>query len=584
MRRLPVFFLAISLAGCMIGPDYRRPAVDTPPAWRLTETGAKDLANTAWWSQFNDPVLNELISIAVKENKDLQIAAARIEEYSGRYGFTRADLFPQVGASAEFNRERFSESGANAFPQGYKTTYDTFLVNLNTSWEIDIWGRIRRSTEAARADLLASEEGRRTVMLSLVSSVASSYINLRDLDKQLEIANSTLKLRGESYKIFKDRFDGGVISELDLSQSKSLYDEALATIPQFEKSIEQQENGLSLLLGRNPGTIKRGLTIDQLALPEVPAGIPSDILTRRPDIRQAEDNIIAANARIGAAKAAYFPSISLTGFLGFASVDLTDLFKGPSRVWQYSAPITAPIFTAGKISGQVKAAEATQKQALITYQQSIQTAFREVDDALVDQNRTREQLKAQASQVEALKKYYELACLRYDNGYTSYIEVLDAERSLFSAQLSYTQNQNVLHQALINLYKAMGGGWVMDTEKLAGGAAGEAYPCRDEIEKFCKGMKSGEGRLLECLVSHGNELSPDCSNKVAQLNSRVDDPWKICAVDIGNFCSDVRTGQGDQLLCLKKKLTALSPSCRGQVELFGEKTTPSPTHNGLHSK
>ena len=298
-------------------------------------------------------------------------------------------------------------------------------------------------------------------MLSLISSVASSYINLRDLDKQLEIANNTVKLREESYKIFKDRFDGGVISELDLSQSKSLYDEALATIPQFEKSIGQQENALSLLLGRNPGPIKRGMTIDQLVLPEVPAGIPSDILTRRPDIRQAEDTLIAANARIGAAKAAYFPSISLTGFFGFASADLTDLFKGSSRIWQYSAPITVPIFTAGKISGQVKAAEAIQKQALITYQQSIQAAFREVDDALIDQNRTREQLKAQAAQLASLEKYYELARLRYDNGYTSYIEVLDAERSLFSVQLSYTQNQKILYQALVNLYKAMGGGWLM---------------------------------------------------------------------------------------------------------------------------
>jgi len=572
---LAVTLLTIILSGCMVGPDYRRPEVETPQNWRIAEKDAKELANTAWWEQLNDPVLNELITSALKENYDLKIAAARVEEFAGRYGFTRADLYPQVGIAASYDRQRVSESGANSLPTGFSPTYDTFQTTLNASWELDIWGRIRRSTEAARAELLASEEGRRAVILSLVSSVAAAYVNLRDLDKQLEISTDTAKVRGESYAIFKQRFEGGIISEMELVQVKSQYDEALAAIPQVEKAITQQENGLCLLLGRNPAPIPRGKTIDQLVLPTVPAGLPSDLLTRRPDISQAEQNLIAANAIIGVAKAAYFPAISLTGFFGYASGDLSDLFKGSSKVWQYSAPVTMPIFTAGKIAGQVAAAEAVQQQALFIYQQAIQTAFREVDDALVDQLKTREQLLAQANQLDSLKKYYELALLRYDNGYTSYIEVLDAERSLFNVQLAYTQNQGVLFQALINLYKSMGGGWVAEAEKLAAAANGDEYPCMDELEKFCKGVKSGEGRLIECLEGHKNELSPVCSGKVDQFRSRVEDSKKICAADIGKFCPDVQLGQGRLLRCLKEKLTDLSPPCRGQLQLYGAMTPAS---------
>lgn len=468
MRNILVFlFLTLFLGGCMIGPDYRRSTVETPQNWRLAETDARELANTAWWEQFNDPVLNDLIVTALRENKDLKIAAARIQEFAGRYGFVRADLFPQVGAGAGYNRQRISESMANATQGGYHSTYDTYQATLNASWELDIWGRIRRNTESARAQLLASEEGRRAVVLSLVSAVAASYVNLLDLDKQLEIAKSTLRVREESYKIFKDRFEGGIISEMELTQVKSQYDEALAAIPQYEKLITQQENGLSVLLGRNPGPIQRGTTIDQLVLPAVPSGLPSDLLARRPDIRQAEQNLISANAQIGVAKAAYFPAISLTALLGSASSELSDLFTGPAKIWSFTAPLTMPIFTAGKIAGQVKAAEAVQQQTLFAYQQAIQTAFREVEDSLVDQNRTRVQLAAQGNQVEDLVKYYDLSQLRYDNGYTSYIEVLDAERSLFNVRLAYTQNQGTLFLALINLYKAMGGGWVDAADRQA---------------------------------------------------------------------------------------------------------------------
>jgi multidrug efflux system outer membrane protein len=475
MRRLVIVsVVALALGGCAVGPDYVRPTVDTPPSWRITDAEAKDAANAAWWGQFNDPVLDNLVRVALRENLDLQIAAARVDEFAGRYGFVRADLFPQVGANAAFGRERGTELTGNPLPAGTKTTFNNYSAAINGSWELDIWGRIRRATEAARAELVGSEEGRRAVILSLVGSVAGSYVNLRDLDRQLEISKETAKSRGESLALFKLRFEGGFTSEVEYVQVKSQYEEAMATIPAVEKAITQQENALSVLLGRNPGPIPRGKTIDQLVLPSVPAGLPSDLLARRPDILAAEQSLIAANARIGVAKAAYYPAISLTGFLGSASTDLSDLFTGPARVWGYSVPITVPIFTAGKIAGSVQASEAIQRQAVAGYRQAIQTAFREVDDSLVDQARTREQLAAQASQVQSLQKYVELAQLRFDNGYASYLEVLDAQRSLFNVQLSYTQNQGVLFQAMINLYKAMGGGWVTEADKLTAGAAGPA--------------------------------------------------------------------------------------------------------------
>ncbi len=472
MARLLAIACAALLTGCAVGPDYRRPAIDTPPSWRLTDAEAKDLANTAWWEQFGDPVLDNLLRAALRENLDLQIATARIDEFAGRYGVARADLFPQVAASAEASRQRTTEETGNALPSGFHSTLDNYSAALNATWELDIWGRIRRATESARAGLVASEEGRRAVILSLVGSVAASYVNLRDLDRQLEIANETAKSRGGSLALFKLRFEGGVANEVEYVQVKSLYEEAMATIPAVEKAIAQQENALCVLLGRNPGPIPRGKAIEQLPIPAVPAGLPSGLLARRPDILAAEQNLVAANANIGVAKAAYYPAISLTGFFGVASTDLSDLFTGPAKVWGYSVPVSAPLFTAGKIAGNVQAAEAIQRQTLAEYRKAVQEAFREVDDALADQARTREQLAAQASQVQALLRYVALAQLRFDNGYTSYLEVLDAQRSLFSAQLAYAQNQGALLQAMISLYKAMGGGWVTEADKLSAGPAG----------------------------------------------------------------------------------------------------------------
>ncbi len=462
-----ITLLVLTISGCMVGPEYKRPLVETPQSWRFGEKEAKGIVNTAWWQQFNDPVLNELIATALQENKDLKIAAARVEEFIGRYAVTRATLFPQAAAHAGPERARTTGVGQEALPPGTPNPFYQYQVSLAASWEIDLWGKLRSATEAAQAALLSTEEGRQSVILSLVTSVANSYINLRDLDRQLDIARRTAKLREDSYHIFSVRFQAGYVSELELSQAKSDLEQVLSTIPPLEKSVAQQENALCVLLGSNPGPIPRGKSIDDLGMPDIPAGLPSDLLAQRPDIRQAEQNLISANAQIGVARAQYFPDISLTGMFGYESIKLSSLFSGAARTWSWAVPLTAPIFTGGAIAGQVKEAEAIQKETLLQYQQTIQKAFRDVEDSLVDRQRTRDQLEALARQVEALRTYSRVARLRYDNGYTSYIDVLDAERNLFNAELSYTQAQGALFQSLVNLYKAMGGGWVVEADELS---------------------------------------------------------------------------------------------------------------------
>jgi outer membrane protein, multidrug efflux system len=459
----------LTLLGCMVGPNYKRPSIETSSSWRFEEKEAKEVVNTAWWQQFDDPILNELIQNALEENKDVKIAAARVEEFMGRYRTTRASLFPQVGAGASAGRSRVTEKAPTPLTSATENPANDFQVFMNARWEIDLWGKLRRGTQAARADLLGTEEGRRAVILTLVTSVAGAYVNLRDLDMQLEIAKRTSKSREETYNLFQMRFRGGVISDLELNQVRSEYEQALSAIPFIEKTISQQENALGVLLGRNPGPIPRGKMIDELILPSVPAGLPSDLLVNRPDIRQVEQDLIAANARIGVARSQYFPAISLTSLFGFESTELSSLLSGPAKVWNFAAPLTAPLFTGGAIQGQVKSAEAVQQQALLRYQQSIQTAIREVEDALIDQKRSRDQLAIQAQQVATLRNYARIARLRFDSGYTSYIEVLDSERSLFNAELSHAQTKGVLFQALVNLYKAMGGGWVMEADRLTTG-------------------------------------------------------------------------------------------------------------------
>lgn len=444
------------LCGCMTGNDYARPAIELPEKFRFADPEARDLANTRWWEQFEDSALNELIDSALANNLDVRIAAARVEEFYGALGATRAGLFPQLGADVVAGRDHGPSTG----------TADRFQVDVFAAWEIDVFGRLRNLTDAARSDLLASEEGRRFAVLSLISAVASGYIALRTLDSQLDIARRTLISREDSLRIFAARHRRGAISEIELSQAQSEYATALATIPRLEQQQAQAENALAVVLGRNPGPLPRARTIEELVLPAVPAGLPSQILERRPDLRQAELNLIAANTRIGAAKALYFPSISLTGLFGSASDAIDALFSGPAELWSYAGTVTAPVFTAGGIKGQVRVAEARQQQVLFAYRSAIQVAFQEVDDALVAGQKSREELRAQAQRLDALRTYARLAHLRHDNGYSSYLEVLDAERGLFSAELDYTRVKSDTYFALIDLYKAMGGGWVIDASEM----------------------------------------------------------------------------------------------------------------------
>ncbi len=449
----------LALAGCAaVGPDYQRPELPLPTQWRLAEGQGTATANLVWWRQFQDPVLEQLVDSALRENQDLRIASARIEEYLGRYAFTRADQFPQIGAEASGQRSRIPDGNGDAI------TSNNYQAAAFVSFELDLFGRLRRATEAAQANLLASEEARRTVILSLVAAVANNYVQLRSLDRQLEIARRTLDTRKDSLRIAQLRFKAGLTSEMESRQAEAEYQATAVQVPQLEIAVVQREDSLSLLLGRNPGAITRGRALDQLAQPPVPAGLPSELLERRPDIRQAEQQLIAANANIGVAKAAYFPVISLTGLLGSISPELDDLFQGSSRTWSYGLGLTVPIFTAGKIAGQVQAAEAIQQQSLANYQKTIQTTFAEVEDGLIAVRKDQERLQAQRAQMEALSRYLRLAKLRYDNGYTSYLEVVDAERNLFNAELAYAQSQGELLSASIALYKAMGGGWIQEAE------------------------------------------------------------------------------------------------------------------------
>jgi outer membrane protein, multidrug efflux system len=467
-KAIILLVVVLLLAGCAVGPDYKRPTVDVPQNWRFEDKEAKDVANTAWWQQFNDPVLNDLIRIALQENKDLKIAVARIGQFVGQYVTTRAALFPQIGVGASGGVEQITRTGLPPLSSGIGNKDDVWSVFVNGNWEIDIWGKIRRATEAARAGILSSEEGRRTVILSLVAAVASAYIDLRDADREMEISLKTAEAYRESLRIFELRYKEGFSSSIEVNMIKAEYEKALSRISFYEKTIPQLENALSILLGRNPGPIPRGRTLDDLALPHVPSGLPSGLLEQRPDIRGAEQDLIAANAQIGVARSLYYPAISLTAAFGYSSTDLSKLFKHPAQLWSVAAPVVAPIFTAGAIKGQVKLAEARQQELVVRYQQVIQTAFREVDDFLVEQKQTKPQLEALGRQTAALREYARLAQMRFDNGYTSYLEVLDANRSLFDAELSYAQTKATLFRAFVNLYKAMGGGWVIEADKMTG--------------------------------------------------------------------------------------------------------------------
>lgn len=464
------FVLVLFLfSGCAVGPDYVRPGIDTPAAWRIDYQEASDVANTSWWKKFDDPVLNGIIDEALKENRDIRIATARVDRFLGALDTTRSQFFPQVGYGASASRQRTS---GNIPASGSGMTFNSFQGSVNVNWEIDFWGRIRRATESAQAQVLASEEGRRAVILSLVTNVVNGYIVLRGLDRQLEIVRDTEKAYADTLRLFKLRYKYGTISRLELSQIEAQYESARKAIPQFESLIQQQENLISTLLGRNPGPIPRGKTIDTISLPPIPGGLPSSLLEQRPDILQAEQSLIAANAEIGAAKALYFPTISLTGLLGTSSSELSSLFESQSRIWTIGGVALGPLLTFGAISGKVRQAEAIQQQALYQYLQTVQTAFREVNDALVGTTKGREELASQSLQVRALKDYARVARLQYDGGTASYLLVLDADRSLFDTQLSYVQTKVRVYASLVDVYKTTGGGWVTEADK---GTASPGY-------------------------------------------------------------------------------------------------------------
>jgi outer membrane protein, multidrug efflux system len=452
-------------AGCTVGENYRRPAVTTPAAFRGAGTARPldpaSLADTKWFDVFNDERLRELIQTALVHNHDLRDAVARVEAARAILGITRADQFPTVEAGAGAVTTRTSASGTFPLPQGVDQTRTFGAVSLNLlSFEVDVWGRLRRATEAARADLLASDENRKAVTTTLVSDVAGAYFSLLGLDLELEIARRTLAVREKSLELVRSRERGGLGTLLEVRQGEQLVYGAAQTIPNLEQLIEQTENQISLLLGGSPDAVRRGRSLtEQQQPPAVPPGLPSSLLERRPDIRAAEQNLVAANAIIGVAKAAYFPRISLTGLFGFQSDQLSNLFTGPTRVWQFAPQVTQPIFNAGRIRSNVKLAEAQQKIALIEYYRVIQTAFREVSDALVQHQKEREIRDQQELLVATLRDRARMSYVRYAGGIDTLLNALDADRDLFASELGLSQTRRNELLALVQLYRALGGGW-----------------------------------------------------------------------------------------------------------------------------
>jgi multidrug efflux system outer membrane protein len=450
-----ILLLVALTCGCSVGPDYVRPVVPAMEKWTVDYEAAAGLANTRWWRQFGDPVLDGLIETAVRGNLDLQVAAARVDEFLGALDVTRSQYFPQI--SADYSAVRQRQSGV---------TNGAHQAALNATWELDLWGKIRRANEAARAQIASSEAGRRGVLMSLVASVSSGYLTLRGLDRQLEITRDTEKAYAESLKLFRLRFKHGTVSQLELSQAESQYESARQAVPGYESQIRQQENLLRFLMGMPPGPITRGKPLDELTPPGIPSGLPSELLERRPDIIGAEQDLIAANAEVGVAKAAYFPKISLTGALGVAGGDIGKLFAPGTELWSIGGDIAAPLLNFGALSGQVKQAEARKQQAVYQYRKAVLTGFRDVEDALIKTTKGREQLEAQRRQVLALEEYSRLSRLQFEAGTSNYLQVLDADRSLFSGRVTYNQTKSDLLASLVSIYKAMGGGWITEADKL----------------------------------------------------------------------------------------------------------------------
>ncbi|HTC93280.1 MAG TPA: efflux transporter outer membrane subunit [Terriglobales bacterium] len=460
-HRIVLLSAILLISGCAVGPNYKRPAVEVPGSYRgaapeqAAQTQIAPLGEQKWWDVFQDEQLRTLIRTALQRNYDLRIAASRVLEAQAQLGITRADQFLTLSGGAAIGDVRTARS---KFLPPFETS--TGQVNLSAAWELDFWGKFRRATEAARANLLASESARQEVVSTLVANVAGAYFQLRALDLQLEISKRTLQSRQESLRLTQILANGGSTSLLDVRQAEQLVFTASAEVPALEQQIEQQENFLSILLGQNPGDISRGQTLaEQRQPPEVPPGLPSALLERRPDIRAAEEQLIAANAQIGVARADYFPQISLSGSGGYQSAALTGLLSGPAGAWSFGAALTQPIFTAGRIRSEVRLARARQQTAELLYQQSIQGAFRSVSDALIAYRKTREFRTQQELLFQSAQDAARLSHMRYTGGVTGYLEVLTNETNAFSAEIGLAQARLNELLSLVQLYEALGGGW-----------------------------------------------------------------------------------------------------------------------------
>lgn len=474
MRGLALTALSVLLISCAMGPDYSRPDIPTSDSFRMAEE-QKDLpslANVPWWELYHDEELQKLIRIALVENKDLKRAIATVDEFAARALVAKTDFAPQMNAT--INAPAFGNSKNVAFP-GFPNPFN-YYVQGNLAWEIDIWGRIRRSNEAALGDLLVREENRRALIVQIVGGVAQVYFDLRQFDMQLEIATRTLQAWEESVRIGQARLRQGLINRLDVDQFEAERENAAARIAELTRQIAQKENELSILLGRNPSRVSRGRSLtEQMMPPVVPAGLPSELLQRRPDVVQAEQGLAAATARIGIAKADRFPKLSITGILGIASPQLSQLVSNETFFGVAGPSLTGPLFNAQILGFQQKAAEAQARQALAQYEQTILVAFREVEDALVGVSTAREQAAAQERQVNALRSALHLANLRYKGGLANYLDVLIAQRSLFDAELSLAATRRLHLVSIVQLYKALGGGW-----SPGGASKGEPDPSRME--------------------------------------------------------------------------------------------------------
>jgi multidrug efflux system outer membrane protein len=462
LRKRGVLLLAVSLScGCAVGPNYKRPQVNTPSVYRgLTPeeaagSGAASLADEKWWEVFQDEQLKLLIKSALQQNYDVRVAATRVLEARAVLGITRADQFPTISGDAGATNQRTAQQ---KFLPAIET--NTNRVGLALDWELDFWGRFRRATEAARATLVSTEWAQREIITELIANLAGAYFRLRALDLQLEISQRTLASRQNSLRLTQLLAQGGSTSMLDVRQAEQLVFTAASEIATLEQQIEQQENFISILVGNNPGPVPRGQRLtDQSRPPAVPPGLPSALLERRPDIRQSEEQLIAANAQIGVARAAYFPQIALTGTSGYQSSALTGLFTGPAGFWNFGTALAQPIFTAGKLRSNVRLTEAQRQEALLLYQQRIQAAFRDVSDALIAYRKTREFREQQQLLVDSAQDATRLSQMRYKGGVSSYLEVLTNDTNYFSAELGLAQAQLDELLALVQLYKSVGGGW-----------------------------------------------------------------------------------------------------------------------------